>query len=386
MYDRKFQVKDIPIQYISDINYAFFDLKPDPQTGFYVPTTGDAWADTDKRFTDSNEGIPPPDTWNDDPTQPIQLYGNLGQFLKLKKLGLQFNLGLSIGGWSWSKHFSDAVKGEREREAFVDAILGIFDKWPGLFNRVDLDWEYISPPGQNYGNAANIVRPEDPANFASFLALLRSRLDAANRRHVEISACVTADPVKLAVLPLQAMATYLDTINIMTYDFASSAWGPCMAGHHSNLRSTPYAQLSVDRAVTEYLARGVPPQKIVIGVALYSRGFNATDGLGMPSRGVVDDKSWEPGVCDYKSLPRPGMVEMWDDQALAGYAYDAKRKVLTSYDTVRSVKEKCKYIWDKGLKGMIVWESSADHPVTSDRSLIRALYEGLARDPRVCCA
>ena len=204
------------------------------------------------------------------------------------------------------------------------------------------DWEYISPPGSNYGSPGNIVRPEDPQNFATFLSLLRTRLDSTSRHHYEISACVTADPIKLAVLPLQAMATYLDTINIMTYDFSSSAWGPCPAGHHANLRSTFYAQLSVDRAVTECISRGVPPSKIVIGVPLYSRGFNATEGLGLPSRGVVEDKSWEAGVCDYKSLPRPGMVEMWDDQALAGYAYDAHKKVLTSYETVRSVQEKCR--------------------------------------------
>lgn len=36
-YDRKFNVKDIPIHAISDINYAFLDLKKDPN-GHYVPT------------------------------------------------------------------------------------------------------------------------------------------------------------------------------------------------------------------------------------------------------------------------------------------------------------------------------------------------------------
>ncbi|KAJ3292643.1 hypothetical protein HK104_005138 [Borealophlyctis nickersoniae] len=341
-YGRNFQVKDLPIQYVSDVNYAFYDLRPDPASGCLVPTSADPWADTDKRFTNPQEGIPPPDTWNDDPNAPPVTYGNLGQFLKLKKIGMAFNLGLSVGGWSWSKHFSDAVKGPREREAFVEGILKIFDKHPGVFNRIDLDWEYISPVGQNYGNEGNVVRAEDPANFAAFLALLRTRLDATDRRHFEISACVSGDPAKVPVLPLQAMVTYLDTINIMTYDFASSAWGPCPAGHHTNLLSTPYSPLSVDRAVSEYMARGVPPHKIVIGVAFFSRGFNATDGLGRPSNGLVPDRSWEDGVCDYKTLPRPGAVEMWDEQAQAGYSYDAEKKILNSYDTVRSVREKCK--------------------------------------------
>jgi hypothetical protein len=37
--------------------------------------------------------------------------------------------------------------------------------------------------------------------------------------------------------------------------------------------------------------------------------------------------SWQAGVADYKALPEPGGVEMWDDVcAQAGYSYDATRK------------------------------------------------------------
>ncbi|KAJ3083282.1 hypothetical protein HK102_001150 [Quaeritorhiza haematococci] len=251
------------------------------------------------------------------------------------------------------KNFSTAVSTPEARQAFVRGIIQLFDKYPTLFDRVDIDWEYISPPGQNWGDPGNKVGPKDPENFIEFLALLRQTLDSSNRSHVEISACVTGDPNKMQVLPLRGMVQYLDTINIMTYDFASSSWGPCPAGHHANLKTTPYSPLSVERAVETYIHHGVPPHKIVIGVAFYSRGFANTDGLGRPSSGVVADKSWEDGVCDYKSLPREGAVEYWDDVAKAHYSYDPRRRILNSYDTVRSVQEKCKYVWDRGLKGII---------------------------------
>ncbi|TPX68940.1 hypothetical protein SpCBS45565_g02771 [Spizellomyces sp. 'palustris'] len=398
-YGRNFQIKDLPIQYISDINYAFFDLRPSPNPPHHlIPTSTDPWADTDKRYTNPDEGVPPPDSWNETPENKGP-WGNFGQLLKLKKLGLKFNVGLSVGGWTLSKGFSDAVKGEREREAFVEGILECFERWPGVFNRVDIDWEYISPPNQNYGAPGNIVRAEDPQNFGAFLRLLRHRLNATGRSHFEISACVTGDPAKMDVLPLREMVEYLDTINVMTYDFASSAWGPCPAGHQTNLISTPYAPLSVSRTVEAYLSRGVPPHKLVIGAAAYSRGFANTTGLGAPSSGVVEDRSWEDGVCDYKTLPRPGAVEYWDDRDLvslykspltiiinfkaqASYSYDPHRRILNSYDTPQSIRAKCRYVWERGLKGVIVWESSGDVPVTNERSLMRALWEGLARDPR----
>ncbi|KAJ3130248.1 hypothetical protein HK098_004295 [Nowakowskiella sp. JEL0407] len=329
-YGRNFQVKDLPIHFISDVNYAFLDLKTN-NSGFFIPTLTDAWADTDKRFTGPDEGVPPPDTWNEGPDTP-KVFGNFGQFLKLKKLGCKFNLGVSVGGWTCSKNFSDAVCTPQSRQAFVDALIAFFDKYPGLFNRVDIDWEYISPPGENWGDGGNKVRKEDPQNFAALLHLLKTRLIETGRSQYEISACVSGDPKKYDILPLQAMCQYLDTINVMTYDFASSSWGPCAAGHQTNLKSTPYATLSVENAVQGLLQRGVPPHKIVIGSAFYSRGFANTNGLGHPSHGVVPDKSWEEGVVDYKQLPLPGATEHWDDAAKATYSYDPVKRVLNSYD------------------------------------------------------
>ncbi|KAJ1562599.1 hypothetical protein HK096_007144, partial [Nowakowskiella sp. JEL0078] len=281
------------------VNYAFLELKYNDQN-LYVPTTTDAWADYDKRFTTANESVNPPDSWDNGPNSPKYF----------------------VGGWTGSKHFSDAMISPQSREAFVYTLINLFDRFPGLFNRVDIDWEYISPAGNNWGDSGNKVRAEDPQNFAEFLRLLRYRLNQTGRQHYEISACVAGDSSKFDILPLRDMCEYLDTINVMTYDLSSSSYGPCPAGHHTNLKSTPYAKLSVEASVTGLLQRGVPPHKIVVGVAFYSRGFANTNGLGHPSHGLVSDKSWEDGVCDFKHLPRSGATEYWDDQAKASYSYD----------------------------------------------------------------
>ncbi|KAH6598616.1 hypothetical protein BASA50_003652 [Batrachochytrium salamandrivorans] len=380
-YDRKFQVRDLPINYISDINYAFIDLVKGP-SGFYVPTLSDDWADKDKRFQVPEESVPPLDP-SDNGVPSQQYFGNFGQFRNLKQLQPNFSLGMSIGGWSFSKHFSEAVSTPPARQAFVQGVVDLLHRFPGLFQRVDIDWEHVSPPGENYGDGGNGTNPKDGEHFGLFLQLLRSTLDSiAALGHVTITACVTGDPSRMSALPLEIMVQTLASINVMTYDFASSSWGPTASGHQTNLFSTPYASLSVHNAVEGLLARNVPPHKIVIGVTFYSRGFASTDGLGQPSSGVVQDKSWEEGVCDYHSLPRPGASEFWDPQARATYSYDPVKRELNSYDSVESVREKCKYVWDRGLQGIIVWDSSGDHPVNHPRSLTAALYNGLARDPR----
>ena len=138
--------------------------------------------------------------------------------------------------------------------------------------------------------------------------------------------------------------------------FASGAWSPTTA-HQSNLYPSPYTKWSASGAAESYISRGVPAEKIFIGAPFYSRGFAGSGGLGTPGSGVSPDKSWEDGVVDYKSLPLPGAVEMYDEAAQASYSYDASRRVFNSYDNPRAVKAKCDYIKQKGLGGLIIWES-----------------------------
>jgi chitinase len=94
----------------------------------------------------------------------------------------------------------------------------------------------------------------------------------------------------------------------------------------------------------------------------------------------VADRSWEPGICDYSSLPRPGASEYWDALAHATYSYDPVQRILHSYDSVESVRAKCDYVRRMGLAGIVVWEGSGDvRDARHSRSLVRALYEGLLK-------
>jgi chitinase len=369
IYGRNFQVKDIPADHITGINYAFYDLRQDPN-GFYVPTTGDSWADYEQRFTTPEKGLPPLDNWNENRA----FYGNFGQLKKLKDSGKQFNIGLSIGGWSWSANFSPAVSSPAARKAFVDKIIEIFKTYP-IFNRIDIDWEYISPVGNSYGMSHNKISADDPQNYAEFLKLLRETLDREGFSNYEMSMCTTASPERMGIMPIDAMVKYLDTINIMTYDHQDGNWGITTTGHNSNVYKTSYTQFSIEDSVKKMIELGVPSTKIVIGAAYYSRGFSNTDGMGKPCSGGSPDKSWESGIVDYKDLPLPGATEYYDEKAGAGYSYDPVKRVVNSYDTVRSVQEKANFIVKHNLGGIIVWEASGDRPVSSGKSLTKAMAD-----------
>ena len=320
------------------------------------------------------ESVHPPDTWQEPPQQPF--FGLLGQFHKLKQAGKRFCLTLSIGGWTWSKHFSDAVSSQESRDMLATSIVHYVQKYP-IFNGINVDWEYLSNNGLNNGLEGNSARKEDARNFIAFVETLR-KAQRAQGLDLGISMCLPGSASK-AQFPIKEVIDMLDEVHIMTYDFASSSWGGSTTTHQTNLRKSRHTSGSVEEAVKFYIDAGVPREKILIGATFYSRGFANTDGLGCLGSGVVADKSWEDGICDYKSLPRAGATEHWDAESQAGYSFDPVKRTFNSYDTVDSIRAKCQYVKEQGLKGIIVWESSGDFPINHPRSLTRVLHEELVK-------
>ncbi len=364
VYARNYHVKNIKTSgsaaKLTHINYAFANVVSSRCQ------LGDTYADYD-RFYDaatSVDGVA--DTWD-----AGALRGNFNQLRKLKAEYPQIKVLISLGGWSWSGGFSDAAL-PANRVAFVKSCIDLYIKdprWTGVFDGIDIDWEY---PGA-CGLTCNF-RPEDTQNFTALLAEFRSQLNAV-RPGLLLTIAAPAGQDKIAKIQVGSIHQYLDFINLMTYDFHGT-WE-----NTTNFNSPLYPatgdpaagqKLTTDEAVTTWLQGGTPPNKLVVGVPFYGKGWqgvgSANNGLWQASGGAAPG-TYEPGSEDYKVLKTKGYPRFFQSQAQAAWLYSGG--IFWTYDDPPVMTAKMNYIKSKGLGGVMFWELSGD---TSNGELITTLY------------
>ncbi|KAK0717834.1 glycoside hydrolase family 18 protein [Lasiosphaeria miniovina] len=350
IYGRDYQPAQLPASKITHVLYSFANLQADGTV--YL---SDTYADLDKHY--------PTDSWNDVGTN---VYGCVKQLFLLKKANRQLKVQLSIGGWTYSTNFASAASTAANRQRFASTAVRLLADLG--FDGLDIDWEYPASA-------------QEGANYVLLLQAVRSALDSysaqyAGGYHFLLTVASPAGPVNYNNMQLSAMAGAIDWFNLMAYDYAGG-WDT-VAGHQANLHpnagnpaSTPF---STDRAVSDYLAAGVPAAKIVLGMPIYGRSFAGTSGLGQSFTGVGGG-TWENGVYDYKVLPQAGATVLYDDASGATYSYSASSRELVSYDTPDMVARKVAYLKGRGLGGSMFWEASADR--TDGGSLIATSFSSL---------
>ncbi len=106
IYGRNYLVKDIVTSgsapLLTVINYAFGNVAPDAN-GQVRCMLGDEWADYQKPWTAEESVDGQEVTW------PNPILGNFQQLKALKALYPSLRVVISLGGWTWSKYFSDAA-------------------------------------------------------------------------------------------------------------------------------------------------------------------------------------------------------------------------------------------------------------------------------------
>ncbi|KAG8736566.1 hypothetical protein FRC11_002573 [Ceratobasidium sp. 423] len=145
--------------------------------------------------------------------------------------------------------------------------------------------------------------------------------------------------------------------NLMAYDYAGS-WSTT-SDDQANLYGPTNSDTDTDTAIKYYVANGATTSKIVMGMPLYGRAFESTNGIRQPFSGIGPG-TWEAGVYDYKALPMSGATVVEDSSRGSSYSYDSSKKELVSYDTPNIIRQKAAYIKDKGLGGGMFWELSSD--------------------------
>lgn len=273
----------------------------------------------------------------------------------LKQKNPSLKILISVGGWTWSKNFSDATLTDSSRKAFAVSSVDIIYKY-GL-DGVDIDWEYPNMNGDN-----NKFRPEDKTNYTLMFKALREELDRvqqlAGKKYL-LTTAVGAFNSFIRNTEMDKAQQYLDYINLMSYDYSYNT-----AGHHSNLyHSTDYEQEnSANRAVREFNRAGVPVSKLVMGIAFYGKsGITPT----------TENKGWKQkysstarggGFTYIKDslIGRKGFTYYWDSAARAPYLFNDSTRQFITFDDERSVREKCLYVQQHQMGGVMFWEYSSD--------------------------
>ncbi|MFJ4651853.1 glycoside hydrolase family 18 protein [Nocardia sp. NPDC088792] len=417
LYENAFYLKNVDSEGIADkldyLIYDFENIDPVNLTCFEANKAadqndnnpnagdgaGDSYADYGKSFDASTSVDGSADAWND----PI--VGNFKQLKELKAKHPNLKVLLSLGGWTYSKYFSDVAASDPARKKFVSSCVDMFLKGnlpsqngfggagtgAGIFDGFDLDWEY---PGGG-GHTGNHAAPADKANFTALASEFRTELDAqgtADNKHYALTAALAAGQDKIVNYETNNLGQYLDFGDLMSYDMHGGweATGP--TNFQDPLYSRPddpmtpippgTAKYNTDEAVTAWttgdssynIPGGFPANKLTLGFPFYYRGWTgvpagSNNGLFQTASGPAPGAPLSgnvPGIRMYKELS--GVVDnpadtFYDPTAQAAYFYDGTN--WWAGDSTQSVQAKSDYLHCHGLAGAMMYSLENLDPATT---------------------
>jgi chitinase len=292
---------------------------------------------------------------------------------KLKKVNPALKVLVSVGGWTWSGNFSDASLTRQSRTRFITSAVRFIERHQ--LDGLDIDWEYPNQVGNG-----NVYRPEDKHNFTLLLAELRQRFDLEEKRlhrRLYTSIATGASQKFLDNTEMDKVQRYVDTVNLMTYDFYVG--GPT-TGHDAPLFHNPAdpKNVSAERSVDLFLQAGVPARKLVLGVPFYGRSWgevaSENNGLFQPGKAA---KGVHFSYPDLPNLLATGFVRYWDATASVPFLYNPQTQVFVTYEDPQSLAAKCRFVNQHHLGGVMFWEYFND----STGILLDAVHAGLTPMP-----
>jgi chitinase len=373
---------------LSVVLYAFLDTcrggrhgNPNPAAG--VVAACPAW-----------DGTTPPDgalVLND----PARDGANLDALVALKRINPALRVLVSVGGWNWSNQFSNIAASRTERAVFAASALALMRRHH--LDGIDIDWEYPTGAGVPCTPGQTCERPEDKQNYVLLVQALRDSFDAAGKadgrpdgKHYLITIAAGATPAFIRDPHGDAgwmvrLAAGLDWINLMAYDYHMpwDARNGNLAALYGDAADPANASgFDDDTAVRRYLDAGVAADKLVLGAPFYGYGWKgcppgpAGDGLyqactgaaaGGLDGGAAYPFSWLVGQGYLKAgpdgrfdQPGRGYARRWNASSRTPSLYDAGSGTVISYEDEASLRDKARFVKQRGLRGAMFWELSAD--------------------------
>lgn len=230
----------------------------------------------------------------------------------------------------------------------------------GLIPDCSGDWKALLAPDRRAATAAALVALADQlgldgvdidlegelltaidraGNYVPFIETLSRALKARGK----LLTCATGS-YEGGMIPVGSIP-YFDLVNVMSYDAIGPNWGPAGAEH------SPRAM--AQRDLDLWLARGVAPERLVLGVPFYGYGFG----------GERPNWSYRDLVAAHSDAAKGNVI----GKACAGCRYITHNGPATIEAKARLARAKA--------GGVMVWELSQDTP---DHALTRAIHRGLS--------
>ncbi|MEI7542819.1 MAG: glycosyl hydrolase family 18 protein, partial [bacterium] len=272
---------------------------------------------------------------------------------------------ISVGGGGTYGVCAAMAGNATTRNNFENIIVSFIQNYG--YDGIDIDWE-------------GMTNSTDKANYTSLITELRTKFNSSQPAGTSwlITAAVPMTNYWGQWIDYPAIVNSIDFFNIMTYDM-HGGWGD-HAGHNAPLYANPSdpdamsVVMGIDYTV---VTRGVPASKLVMGVPFYGHDYKTIESL-FGSCG---------GTCGYTNVVslnynevattylNNGWTYNWDTVSHVPYLTKDSGTGVIVYDDPQSITEKVNYaITTRNLKGVMMWEISADYMPLLGQPLMDAMY------------
>jgi chitinase len=225
---------------------------------------------------------------------------------------------ISVGGWNWDEQFEEMAANPESRSAFVQNLKAFVDEYQ--LDGADIDWEY----------------PDAGQSSQNFFTLIKELRVAMPDKLLTTAVVAYGDNNGLGI-PTESFELF-DFVNVMTYDGTD----------HGSMEQ-------FDKGLAYWSERGLPKEKIVMGVPFYSHPKGLPSVEGMPYFKIIQS---DPTAAQTDSFDVYGTTQI--------------------YNGIPTIQAKTRMAMGKA-NGIMFW--ALNHDAQGEFSLVNAIYQTVHANP-----